>query len=302
MTRTSSPDDRSSDTRPTAGLHLIATPIGNLGDLSPRAVEVLKGVDAIACEDTRVTGKLAQRFAIATPLLSYHEHNAERMRPKLIARLKAGERIALVSDAGTPLVSDPGYKLVREAAEEGIPVVAVPGPSAALAALIVSGLPTDRFFFQGFLPVKAGARKETLAELARIPASLIIYEAARRLGETLADLAEGLGGRLAAVGRELTKLHEEVRRGPLDALARHYAEHPAKGEAVIVVAPPAPRADAAVDLEALDARLAELVGRVGVKEAAAEAARAFGVSRREAYARALALRGQIGDETTGDES
>jgi 16S rRNA (cytidine1402-2'-O)-methyltransferase len=299
MTRTSSSDDRSSDeARPAAGLHLVATPIGNLGDLSLRAIEVLKGVDAIACEDTRVTGKLAQRFGIATPLLSYHEHNAERMRPRLIARLKAGDRIALVSDAGTPLVSDPGYKLVREAAEEGVPVVAVPGPSAALAALIVSGLPTDRFFFQGFLPVKAGARKETLAELSRVPATLIIYEAARRLGETLADLAQGLGDRSAAVGRELTKLHEEVRRGTLDALARHYAEHPAKGEAVVVVAPPAPGAEAdSVDLEALDARLAELVGRVGVKEAAAEAARAFGVPRREAYARALALRGRSGDDS-----
>src|SRR5512146_2596400 len=182
MTRISSSDGRSSDeARPAAGLHLVATPIGNLGDVSLRAVEVLKGADAIACEDTRVTGKLAQRFGIATPLLSYHDHNAERMRPKLIARLKAGERIALVSDAGTPLVSDPGYKLVREAAAEGVPVVAVPGPSAALAALIVSGLPTDRFFFQGFLPAKAGARKETLAELSRVPATLIFYEAARRL-------------------------------------------------------------------------------------------------------------------------
>lgn len=295
MARTASSEHRVSDEgRPAPGLHLVATPIGNLGDLSPRAIEVLKGVDAIACEDTRVTGNLARLFGIATPLVSYHEHNAERMRPKLIARLKAGERIALVSDAGTPLVSDPGYKLVREAAGEGIAVIAVPGPSAALAALIVSGLPPDRFFFQGFLPAKAGARRETLAELAAIPATLIVYEAARRLPDTLAEMAEALGERGAAVGRELTKLHEEVQRGTLGALARHYGEHPARGEAVIVVAPPSAREMPAADPRAIDARLAELIGQVGVKEAASAAAREFGVSRREAYARALRLRGHGG--------
>jgi len=289
----------SHDGRLAPGLHLVATPIGNLGDLSARAVAVLKGADVIACEDTRVTGKLAHAFGIATPLLSYHEHNAERMRPRLLARLREGERVALVSDAGTPLISDPGYKLVREAVAEGLPVIPIPGPSAALAALVVSGLPTDRFFFQGFLPSKSGARKTVLAELAAIPATLIVYEAARRLGDTLGDMATALGAREAAVGRELTKLYEEVRRGTLAALATHYGAAPAKGEAVIVVAPPGPAVvDAAAEEAALERRLAELLDRVGVKEAAVTAAREFGLSRRDVYSRALALRGSRGG--TGD--
>jgi len=281
-----------SETRPAPGLHLVATPIGNLGDLSARAIAVLKGADVIACEDTRVTGKLTSAFGIATPLISYHEHNAERMRPRILARLKEGERVALVSDAGTPLVSDPGYKLVREVAAAGIAVIPIPGPSAALAALIASGLPTDRFFFQGFLPAKSGARKETLAEIGAVPATLIVYEAARRLGDTLAVMAEVLGEREAAVGRELTKLHEEVRRGTLASLAAHYGASPAKGEAVIVVAPPGPKVvDAAAEEAALASRLTELLKRMGVKEASVTAAREFGLSRRDVYARALALRG-----------
>jgi 16S rRNA (cytidine1402-2'-O)-methyltransferase len=287
MTRTPSSEDRLAP-----GLHLVATPIGNLGDLSARAIAVLKGADVIACEDTRVTGRLTTAFGIATPLTSYHEHNAERMRPRILAQLRDGARVALVSDAGTPLVSDPGYKLVREAAAEGLPVIAIPGPSAALAALIVSGLPTDRFFFQGFLPAKSGARKTTLAEISAIPATLIVYEAARRLGDTLAEMAAALGGREAAVGRELTKLYEEVRRGTLADLAAHYGAAPAKGEAVIVVAPPGPKiVDAAAEGAALARRLAELLGRMGVKEASVTAAREFGLSRRDVYARALALRG-----------
>jgi 16S rRNA (cytidine1402-2'-O)-methyltransferase len=281
------------DERPASGLYLVATPIGNLGDLSARAIAVLKGADVIACEDTRVTGKLTHAFGIATPLLSYHEHNADRMRPKLLARLRGGERIALVSDAGTPLVSDPGYKLVREAAESGIPVFPVPGPSAALAALIVSGLPTDRFFFQGFLPAKAGARRTVLAEIAAVPATLIIFEAARRLGPTLAEIADVLGDRDAAVGRELTKLHEEVRRGPLSRLAAHYEESPGKGEAVIVVAPPSAEVvDSSTLASEIEARLRELLASHGVKEAAAVVAAEFGIGRRDAYARALALRGR----------
>jgi 16S rRNA (cytidine1402-2'-O)-methyltransferase len=283
---------RNLDERPAPGLHLVATPIGNLGDLSARAISVLKGADAIACEDTRVTGKLTHAFGIATPLLSYHEHNAERMRPKLLARLRDGERIALVSDAGTPLVSDPGYKLVREAAESGFAVFPIPGPSAALAALIVSGLPTDRFFFQGFLPAKTGARRAVLAEIGAVPATLIIFEAARRLGPTLAEIAEVLGDREAAVGRELTKLHEEVRRGPLSRLASHYEETPGKGEAVIVVAPPGEEAvDPETTASEIESRLRELLASHGVKEAAAAVAMEFGIPRRDAYARALALRG-----------
>ncbi|MGE5539799.1 MAG: 16S rRNA (cytidine(1402)-2'-O)-methyltransferase [Gemmatimonas sp.] len=284
------------DQRPAPGLHLVATPIGNLGDISARAIQVLKGADAIACEDTRVTGKLTHAFGIATPLLSYHEHNAERMRPRLLARLRDGERIALVSDAGTPLVSDPGYKLVREAAESGISVFAIPGASAALAALIVSGLPTDRFFFQGFLPAKAGARRSVLAEIAAIPATLIVFEAARRLGPALAEIADVLGDREAAVGRELTKLHEEVRRGPLSGLAAHYEASPGKGEAVIVIAPPG---ETVVDAESaaadIDARLRQLLATVGVKEAATAVALEFGIPRRDAYARALALRESGGE-------
>lgn len=280
------------DTRPEPGLHLVATPIGNLGDFSARAIAVLKGCDVIACEDTRVTGKLAQTFGISTPLISYHEHNAERMRPKILARLRDAGRVALVSDAGTPLVSDPGYKLVREAAAEGIVIFPIPGPSAALAALIVSGLPTDRFFFQGFLPVKAGTRKAVLTEIGVIPSTLIVFEAARRLDETLAEIAQVLGNREAAVGRELTKLHEEVRRGTLTDLAAHYAEHPGKGEAVIVIAPPGPKViDKAEQEKALDRRLAVLLETLGVKEAASIAADEFNVPRRDVYGRALALRG-----------
>jgi 16S rRNA (cytidine1402-2'-O)-methyltransferase len=297
VTKPSSSSDGRSDSRPAPGLHLVATPIGNLGDLSARAVSVLKGVDVIACEDTRVTGKLTSAFGIATPLVSYHEHNAERMRPRLLARLQKGERVALVSDAGTPLVSDPGYKLVRDAAALGVAVTPIPGASAAL---IASGLPTDRFFFQGFLPAKSGARKETLAEISAIPATLIVYEAARRLGDTLAEMATALGERPAAVGRELTKLHEEVRRGSLAELAAHYGATPAKGEAVIVISPPGPKViDAAEEEAALARRLTELLPRMGVKEAAVTAAREFGLPRREVYARALAVRSATSSEDDG---
>ncbi len=290
------PSDASQRLAP--GLHLVATPIGNLGDFSARAIAVLKGADVIACEDTRVTGKLTHAFGIETPLIAYHEHNAERMRPRILARLKAGERVALVSDAGTPLISDPGYKLVREVAAERIPVIAVPGPSAALAALIVSGLPTDRFFFQGFLPAKSGARKTILAEIGVIPATLIVFEAARRLDDTLAEMASVLGEREAAVGRELTKLHEEVQRGTFSALAAHYAAHPGKGEAVIVIAPPSPKVfDAVTEADALDRRLVELLETMAVKEAATVAAGEFHLPRRDVYARALTQRGNGAKDT-----
>src|SRR5262245_44963211 len=201
-----------------AGLHLAATPIGNLRDVTLRVLEVLAAADVIACEDTRVTRRLLDHYGISTPLTPYHEHNAAAARPKLLARLAQGEGIALVSDAGTPLVSDPGFKLVRAAREAGHPVIAAPGASAALAALTSSGLPTDRFFFEGFLPSKDGQRKARIAELARIPATLIVYEGGPRVARALGALAEGLIGRQAAVCRELTKLHEEVRRGDLAAL------------------------------------------------------------------------------------
>jgi len=275
--------------RPPAGLHLVATPIGNLSDISLRALETLAGADLIACEDTRVTRKLLDHYGIATPLTPYHEHNAAAARPKLLERLAASEAIALVSDAGTPLISDPGYKLVRAAREAGHAVSAVPGASAALTALVVAGLPTDRFFFEGFLPAKDGPRDTRIAELARIPATLILYESGPRLARTLAALVDGLGERQAAICRELTKLHEEVRRGDLAALARTYAAGAeTRGEIVIVIEPPAANAETPSAGE-VDALLRRALQRVSVKDAVSEVAVVTGRPRREIYQRALAL-------------
>ncbi len=209
------------------GLHLVATPIGNLGDITLRALWVLRGVDRILCEDTRVTGRLLARFGITTPLEAYHDHNADRVRPLALAALRGGERLALVSDAGTPLVSDPGFKLVRAALEEGLPVTAAPGPSAAIDALILSGLPPDAFLFAGFLPPRAAARRKALAAWRELPATLIFYEGPSRLAAALADLRETLGDRPAAIARELTKRHEEIRRGSLSALADLLPRQPA---------------------------------------------------------------------------
>lgn len=280
--------------RPAPGLYLVATPIGNLGDITLRALEALAGADLIACEDTRVTRKLTERYGIATPLTQYHEHNAEQARPKLLARLAEGHAVALVSDAGTPLISDPGYKLVQTVYEAGYPVTALPGASAVLTALNVAGLPTDRFFFEGFPPPKEGARQKRIATLSTIPATLVLFESGPRLAATLADLAEGLGPRAAAICRELTKLHEEVRRGPLDELARTYANDSAetRGEIVIVVAPPARQETADEDIDAL---LRRALTRVSVKDAVGEVALATGRSRREVYQRALELAKDDGD-------
>jgi 16S rRNA (cytidine1402-2'-O)-methyltransferase len=269
-------------------LHLVATPIGNLRDITLRALETLAAADLIACEDTRVTRKLLDHYGIATPLTPYHEHNAARARPKLLARLAEGAAIALVSDAGTPLISDPGFKLVREVREAGIAVTALPGASAAVAALIVSALPTDRFFFEGFLPAKAGPRRSRIAELAKIPVTLVLYESGPRLGDALADLAAGLGPRGAAVCRELTKLHEEVRRGDLATLARDYRGDAPRGEMVVVIAPP--EADArTIDTEEIDALLRNALGRLSVKDAVSEIVSVTGRPRREIYGRALEL-------------
>jgi len=271
-----------------AGLYLVATPIGNLRDITVRALEVLAAADLIACEDTRVTRKLLDHYGIATPLTPYHEHNAAEARPKLIARLADGAAIALVSDAGTPLVSDPGYKLVREARAAGGSVTALPGASAVLAALTLSGLPTDRFLFEGFLPAKEAARRARINELKRIPATLVLFESGARIAAALADLAAELGPRQAAICRELTKLHEEVRRGDLGTLAREaaQAEEP-RGEIAIVVAPPDRHRELApVDLDAL---LRQALERLSVKEAVAEIAAVTGEPRREVYQRALAL-------------
>jgi 16S rRNA (cytidine1402-2'-O)-methyltransferase len=274
-------------------LYMVATPIGNMRDITLRALETLAAADLIACEDTRVTRKLLARYGIATPLTPYHEHNAAVARPKLLSRLASGETVALVSDAGTPLISDPGYKLVRAAHQAGVAVTAVPGASAALAALVSAGLPTDRFFFEGFLPVKDGQRRGRIAELALVPATLVLYETGPRLARTLAALAEGLGAREAAVCRELTKLHEELRRGDLAALARAYdqgedSRAEIRGEIVIVVAPPADNAANASPVS-VDALLRRALERGSVKDAASEVAAATGRPRREIYQRALAL-------------
>ena len=268
------------------GLYIVATPIGNMGDITLRALETLAGVDVIACEDTRVTRKLIDRYGIATPLTAYHEHNAAEVRPKLLTRLAQGQSIALVSDAGTPLISDPGFKLVRAAREAGHYVSALPGASAVLAALAVGGLPTDRFFFEGFLPPKQAARQKRIIALANIQATLVLFESGSRLTATLADLAEILGPRDAAICRELTKLHEEVRYENLGVLERSYANGAeTRGEFVVLIAPPAEdqRAD---DIDTL---LKRALSRVSVKDAVGEVAVATGRPRREIYQRALAL-------------
>jgi 16S rRNA (cytidine1402-2'-O)-methyltransferase len=277
-----------------AGLHVVATPIGNLGDVSFRALATLAAADSVVAEDTRVTKVLLAHYGITTPLVAYHEHNAAAVRPQLLARLQAGAALALVSDAGTPLISDPGYKLVTEAVAAGIEVISVPGPSALLAALVVAGLPTDRFFFEGFLPGKSTARRRRAGELAAVPGTLVFFEAARRLAETLADLAEVLGPREAAIARELTKHYESVRRGRLDELAAALAaEGPPKGEIVLLVAPPA-QTEASIDDAELDERLGRALATLSVKDASALVAADTGLSRREIYTRALALAGGRG--------
>ena len=268
------------------GLYIVATPIGNLGDLSPRAAEVLAAADLIAAEDTRVTARLLQHLGLRRPMTPYHDHNADAVRPGLVARLGA-EVIALVSDAGTPLISDPGYKLVRDARAAGERVVTVPGPCAAIAALTLAGLPTDRFLFLGFLPAKARARSAAIAEVAGVRATLVLYESGPLLSATLAAHAQGLGDREASVAREITKLYEEAVSGTLSVLAARYAAAPPMGEIVIVVAPPgeAPPASA----EDADAALSEALTRLPASKAAAEVAKTLGLDRRALYARALAL-------------
>jgi 16S rRNA (cytidine1402-2'-O)-methyltransferase len=278
------------------GLHLVATPIGNLGDITLRALETLAGVDVIACEDTRITRRLTERFGITTELTPYHEHNAATARPKLLAQLAQGAAIALVSDAGTPLISDPGYKLVREACAAGYAVNALPGPSSVLAALSVAALPTDRFFFEGFLPAKETARRTRLAELARIDATLVMFESGNRVQDTLRDLAEAMGAREAAICRELTKLHEEILRAPLADLNDRASELETRGEFVLVVGPPARDAQV-LSAEALDDLLRDQLAHYSVKDAVAHAVELSGRPRREVYARTLELSRQMkGDD------
>ncbi len=271
------------------GLHVVATPIGNLGDISFRALATLAAADAVIAEDTRVTKNLLAHYGISTPLVAYHEHNAAVMRPHLLARLATGAALALVSDAGTPLVSDPGFKLVTEAVASNIAVTSIPGASAVLAALVVAGLPTDRFFFEGFLPVKSAGRRQRIAELAAIPGTLVFFESPRRVAETFADLAAVLGDREAALARELTKHFETVRRGTLGELAAALgAEPPPKGEIVLLVGPP--RDDGpALPQGDLDALISKALETHSVKDAAAVVSAETGQPRRKIYARALEL-------------
>jgi 16S rRNA (cytidine1402-2'-O)-methyltransferase len=270
------------------GLHLVSTPIGNLGDITLRALETLAGVDIIACEDTRITRRLTERYGISVLLKPYHEHNAALARPKILERLAQGASIALVSDAGTPLISDPGFKLVREVCAAGHQVIALPGPSSVLAALAVAALPTDRFFFEGFLPPKETARRARLTELARVDATLVMFESGNRVEDTLRDLADILGARDAAICRELTKLHEEVRRAPLPELARSAGALETRGEFVLVIGPPAASAGM-MGQDDLDDLLRSALKRDSVKDAVAHAVEVSGRPRREIYARALEL-------------
>jgi 16S rRNA (cytidine1402-2'-O)-methyltransferase len=281
--------------KPVPGLYLVATPIGHLGDITLRALETLAGVDIIACEDTRITRRLTERYAIAALLKPYHEHNAALARPKILERLAQGASIALVSDAGTPLISDPGYKLVREACAAGHQVIALPGPSSVLAALSVAALPTDRFFFEGFLPSKATARRARLAELARIDATLVMFESGNRVQDTLADLAGIMGAREAAICREMTKMHEEIRRAPVSELARVADTLETRGEFVLVIAPPPKGAEIMAEDE-LDGLLRSSLQRGSVKDAVAHAVELSGRPRREIYARALELAKETPEE------
>ncbi|MBV8682193.1 MAG: 16S rRNA (cytidine(1402)-2'-O)-methyltransferase [Caulobacteraceae bacterium] len=270
------------------GLYVVATPIGNLRDITLRALDVLSAADLVLCEDTRVGGKLLAAHGIAARLERYDEHAAERVRPMVLQRLVEGARIALTSDAGTPLVSDPGYRLVLEAAAQGSDVFPIPGPSASLAALTAAGLPTDRFLFAGFPPTKTAARRSLFEELAPIRATLLFYETGPRLADSLADMAAVLGRREACVARELTKLHETIVRGSLTELAADPRCQEPKGEIVVVVGPPAAEH---ISLDQADEALAEAVARLGPSAGAAEVAKALGLSRRDLYARALVLKG-----------
>ncbi len=280
-----------SETSFTKGLYLVATPIGNLGDISARAAAVLTNADVIACEDTRNTKKLLALLGITGKSLTpYHEHNADRARPRILERLRNGEMIALVSDAGTPLVSDPGYRLVQDCIEQNIYVTAIPGASAVLTALQLSGLPCHRFLFEGFLPPKTVARKKELAVLADIPATLIFYESPQRLEETLSDMAAVLGTRQAAVVRELTKKFEQTVRGTFDELSDYYRKNGwPKGEIVIVVAPAEQKFPGR---EEIDALLKRALTTMSVKDAAAFVAGQTGESKKQIYQEALKLKNE----------
>jgi 16S rRNA (cytidine1402-2'-O)-methyltransferase len=272
------------------GLYVVATPIGNLKDVSFRGLNVLAAADAVLAEDTRVTKTLLAHYGITTPLVAYHEHSNDAVRERMVHRIKEGQALALVSDAGTPLVSDPGYKLVQAAIEEGLPVTPIPGPSAVLTALVVSGLPTDRFFFEGFLPPKSAARRTRLAEIASIPGTLMLFEGPHRLPDMLADAAAVLGDRQAVVARELTKMFETIRRGTLPELARTFAEEgPPKGEIVVLIGEATKAMHVAEADATLDGLLETALRSHSIKDAAAIVAAEVNMPKREVYARALVL-------------
>lgn len=271
------------------GLYIVATPIGNLGDMTSRAADILCRVDRVLAEDKRVSAKLLAHIGATAPMTAYHDHSDEGLRQKLLGELST-KAIALISDAGTPLISDPGYKLVRAARDAGLAVHTLPGPCAAIAALTLAGLPTDRFLFLGFLPAKAKARADAIAEVAAIRASLVLYESGPRLGESLDALAAGLCARDAAIIREISKLHEETVTGTLGELADRYRDHPPKGEIVIVIGPP-PEREAASDDE-LDAALRKALESLSPSRAAADVAAALGIPKKRAYARALEMGGR----------
>lgn len=269
-----------------AGLHVIATPIGNLEDITIRALRTLAGADLVLCEDSRITRRLFDRYAIRAPLRTYHDHNGEKVRPEILAKLREGLSIALVSDAGTPLVSDPGFKLVREAIDQGIAVHGVPGPSAPVMGLTLSGLPSDRFIFAGFLPQKQGARRLVLEELNGLNATLIFFDSAKRVKASLESISEVLGNRDVVIARELTKLHEEFIRGTADELRK--IDRSLKGEVTLLIGPPAePDAMSEADI---DLALSEALERLPVGRAASEVAAISGVNRKQLYERALRLK------------
>jgi 16S rRNA (cytidine1402-2'-O)-methyltransferase len=284
---------RTSESDLPAGLYIVATPIGNLGDISMRALDTLRKVDVIACEDTREAGKLTTVYDIPADKVPYHDHNAAEMRPKILRMLQEGRRVALISDAGMPLISDPGYKLVESCVAEGLHVTCIPGATASLTALVLSGLPSDRFLFAGFLPPKSAARKTALAEIKAVPATLIFYETAPRLADSLRDMQEILGDRPASVSRELTKKFEETRRGTLSDLTAYYEQSGApRGEIVVVVGPPLEGAVEQWTDDAIDRALAQMIDGEGmsVKDASAFVAAKSGLKKSGIYQRALLLR------------
>jgi len=272
-----------------SGLYVVATPIGNLGDVTYRAIDILRRADVIACEDTRVTGRLMKRYGLMTALISYHDHNAARVRPRLLSRLTKGEAVAIVSDAGTPVISDPGYRLIKDTAEAGHRIIPVPGASALLAGIMTSGLPSDRIFFAGFLPQRSPARRRTISELRSVQATLVFFESSRRLTSALKDMADILGPRAVTIGRELTKIHEQTYRGHLDTVAHEIASiGPIKGEVVVVVE--AGNVGKVLDRKELDASLTTALSSMSVRDAVATIAKNGQWPRSLVYERALALK------------